>query len=72
MIDPQTQANTWIKKMYREQGGLKVIKITQEGSNYQKEMENALVTGATVLIEDVHQELDPGLDSVLTKSIYKD
>jgi len=25
-----------------------------------------------VLIEDVGEELDPGLDSVLTKSIYKD
>jgi dynein heavy chain len=25
-----------------------------------------------VLIEDVGEEIDPGLDSVLTKSIYKD
>jgi dynein heavy chain len=25
-----------------------------------------------VLIEDVYQEIDPGLDSVLTKAIYKE
>ena len=53
MIDPQTQANNWIKKMYRETGGLKVLKLSGEGSSYQKDMENALLTGATVLIEDV-------------------
>ena len=35
-------------------------------------MENALITGATVLIEDVQEELDPGLDAVLTKAVYKD
>ena len=70
MIDPQTQANTWIKKMFKE-NGLKVIKLV-EGHSYQKEMENAIMTGATVLIEDVSEELDPGLDSILTKSIYKD
>lgn len=35
-------------------------------------METALLTGSTVLIEDVHEELDPGLDAVLTKAVYKE
>ena len=35
-------------------------------------MESAIIAGATVLIEDVSEELDPGLDSVLTKSVYKE
>jgi dynein heavy chain len=35
-------------------------------------MEVALTNGLTVLIEDVYEEIDPGLDSVLTKAIYKD
>lgn len=35
-------------------------------------MEFALLTGATVLIEDVQEEIDPGLDAVLTKAVYKD
>lgn len=30
MIDPQTQANSWIKKMYRETG-LVVMRLTGEG-----------------------------------------
>lgn len=56
--------------MFRETG-LKVIKLS-DGASYQKEMESAIINGATVLIEDVQEELDPGLDSILTKSIYKD
>lgn len=35
-------------------------------------MESAITTGATVLIEDISQEIDPGLDSILTKAIYKE
>jgi len=35
-------------------------------------MENAIITGATVLIEDVSQDLDPGLDSILTKAVYRE
>lgn len=30
------------------------------------------MTGATVLLEDVPQEIDPGLDSVLTKAVYRE
>lgn len=50
---------------------LKVIKLS-DGASYQKAMENAIITGQTVLIEDVSQEIDPGLDSILTKAIYKE
>lgn len=38
----------------------------------QRKLETAILTGQTVLLEDVGSELDPGLDSLLTKSIYKD
>lgn len=34
-------------------------------------MEFAIQNGSIVLIEDVQEQLDPGLDSILTKSIYK-
>lgn len=50
---------------------LKIIKLS-DGPSYQKAMETAIMTGSTVIIEDVSQELDPGLDSVLTKAIYKE
>ena len=48
-----------------------MIKLS-DGPAYQKAMENAIITGATVLIEDVSEELDPGLDSILTKAVYKE
>mmetsp|Transcript_7546 Transcript_7546/g.6900 ORF Transcript_7546/g.6900 Transcript_7546/m.6900 type:complete len:90 (-) Transcript_7546:445-714(-) len=35
-------------------------------------METALRNGHVVLIEDIQEELDPGLDPVLTKAIYKE
>jgi len=30
------------------------------------------LTGKTVLLEEVDENIDPGLDSVLTKSLYKE
>jgi dynein heavy chain len=76
MIDPQSQANTWLKKMSKDHSGshgykLKVIKLS-DGPSYQKAMETAILSGATVIIEDVTQEIEPGLDPVLTKAIYKE
>lgn len=53
------------------QSTLKVIKLS-DGAAYQKAMEAAIIAGATVLIEDVSQELDPGLDSVLMKAVYRE
>jgi len=35
-------------------------------------MEKALTNGYTVLIEDIYEEIDPGLDSVLTKAVYNE
>ena len=34
MIDPQTQANNWIKKMNKETGIFKVLKLSGEGPSY--------------------------------------
>lgn len=51
---------------------LKTIKLSEGGASYQKAMESAIIAGATVLIEDVSQEIDPGLDPVLTKAVYKE
>jgi dynein heavy chain, axonemal len=56
--------------MFKDEG-LKVLKLSG-GSTYQKDMEAAIIQGYTVLIEDISEEIDPGLDSILTKSIYTD
>ncbi|CAK72703.1 unnamed protein product (macronuclear) [Paramecium tetraurelia] len=63
-IDPQLQANTWIKNTYRDQN-LKIIKSTQEG--LVKQIENAIQTGVPLLLEDAQEQLDISLDPVLLR-----
>jgi dynein heavy chain len=65
MIDPQGQANKWVKKM--EEGKLKVVKQNQ--SNFIRILENSIQFGTPVLLENVPESLDPILDSVLLKQV---
>jgi dynein heavy chain, axonemal len=66
-IDPQGQANKWIKNM--EKTKLNVIKLSD--SNYSRTLETAIQFGQTVLLENVGEELDPSLEPILLKSTYK-
>ncbi|KAI8807084.1 dynein heavy chain and region D6 of dynein motor-domain-containing protein [Cladochytrium replicatum] len=68
MIDPQGQANKWIKNMEKE-NNLQVIKLTD--ADYVRNLENAITFGAPVLLENVKEELDPILDTVLQKQTFK-
>ena len=68
MIDPQSQANKWIKKT-EEPNNLKIIKLTQ--ATFVRTLENAIQFGSPVLIEDVLEKLDPILDPILQKQIVK-
>mgnify|MGYP003883881443 FL=1 len=76
MIDPQGQANAWIKTMASNSSGdgsgstsLKVVKQTQQ--NFVRDIENAVQFGTQILLENLPEELDPVLESVLLKSIVK-
>ena len=64
-IDPQTQANKWIKKMV----GDDLIIADQKDSDYLKRIEVAIQKGHTILLQDVGEQLDPTLDNVLNKSL---
>ncbi|CAD6235446.1 GSCOCG00007903001-RA-CDS, partial [Cotesia congregata] len=68
MIDPQGQANKWIKNM-EKLNKLTVIKLTD--SNYVKRMERAIELGTPVLVENILEDLDPTLEPVLLKNVYK-
>lgn len=68
MIDPQGQANKWVRNMERG-NGLKII--TQNQSDFMRTLENAMHFGTPVLLQDVGEELDPALDPILNKSIVK-
>ena len=69
MIDPQGQANAWIKNMEKK-NNLKVIKLSEDGS-HMRELENAIQFGNPVLLENVGEELDPSLEPLLLKQTFK-
>jgi len=68
MIDPQMQANNWIRKM-EEKAGLEVT--TMNNINLLRSLENCIRVGKPLLIEDVGEQLEPALEPVLLKAIYK-
>jgi dynein heavy chain, axonemal len=68
MIDPQGQANRWIRNTYLA-SNLQIIKLTEK--DFLRTLENGIRYGAPVLLENVGQELDPGLEPVLLKQIFK-
>ncbi|XP_006876041.1 PREDICTED: dynein heavy chain 3, axonemal [Chrysochloris asiatica] len=68
MIDPQGQANKWIKNMEKA-NKLAVIKFSD--ASYVRTLENALQFGTPVLLENVGEELDAFIEPILLKSTFK-
>ncbi|CCW65070.1 unnamed protein product [Phytomonas sp. EM1] len=68
MIDPQQQAIKWIKRMERD-NGLKVIDPKQP--DFQKTVENAVLLGCPLLLQDVLEEIDPILDPIMSRTIIR-
>ncbi|XP_062843095.1 dynein axonemal heavy chain 1 [Trichomycterus rosablanca] len=67
-IDPQGQANKWIKNMERD-NSLDVIKLSDR--DFLRSLENAIRFGKPCLLENVGEELDPALDPVLLRQTFK-
>lgn len=66
MIDPQLQAIKWIKKTEKD-NGLKVVDM--KNADFQKTVEYAVQFGCPLLLQDVLEEIDPLLDTVMSKAI---
>ncbi|KAM4706665.1 dynein axonemal heavy chain 6 [Discoglossus pictus] len=67
MIDPQDQANRWIRNK-ETKNGLKVIKLTD--ASFLRTLENAIRLGLPVLLEELKESLDPALEPVLLKQTF--
>lgn len=67
MIDPQGQANQWIRSM--EGSNLKLIKMSDP--KFLRALENAIRTGQAVLLEDVGEQLDPAIEPLLLKQMVR-
>ncbi|XP_069776188.1 dynein axonemal heavy chain 2 isoform X2 [Narcine bancroftii] len=66
MVDPQGQALKWIKNMEHSKG-LKLIDFQM--SDYMRVLENGVQFGSPVLLQNIHEELDPSLGPILNKSV---
>jgi len=67
MIDPQLQANKWIKNSKGE--ALRVLRLSTP--NYARILEIAISNGDPVLIENIGTQLDPLLEPLLQKAVFK-
>ena len=68
MIDPQSQAITWIKNREPELEQMNCI-FTLSNPNLRDALKIPLMEGMPVLIENVENEVDPMLDPLLEKQI---
>ncbi|XP_033628553.1 dynein heavy chain 7, axonemal-like isoform X2 [Asterias rubens] len=68
MIDPQGQANKWVKNMEKA-NNLHVIKLTD--GDFVRTLENCIQFGTPVLLENIAEELDPLLEPLLLKQTFK-
>ncbi|XP_075336554.1 dynein axonemal heavy chain 7 [Odontesthes bonariensis] len=68
MIDPQGQANRWVKNMEKA-NSLHIIKLSD--TNFVRTLENCIQFGTPVLLENVGEELDPILEPLLLRQTFK-
>lgn len=68
MIDPQGQANKWVKNSEKD-NKLNIIKLTDD--DYMRTLENCIQFGSPLLLENVGEELDPSLEPLLLKQTFK-
>eukprot|EP00118_Oscarella_pearsei_P018868 m.196512 g.196512 ORF g.196512 m.196512 type:complete len:4008 (+) comp39530_c1_seq1:67-12090(+) len=68
MIDPQGQANKWVKNMEKK-NNLHVVKLTD--ADFVRTLENCIQFGTPVLLENIGEEMDPILEPLLLKQTFK-
>ncbi|KAL0272756.1 UNVERIFIED_CONTAM: hypothetical protein PYX00_005613 [Menopon gallinae] len=67
-IDPQGQANKWVRNMGKEHG-MAIVKLSDK--DLLRTLEASIRFGKPCLIENVGTELDPALDPVLLRQVFK-
>lgn len=69
LVDPQQQANNWIRNMEREAG---LLTIRPSEGDYLRKIRAAITNGTPVLLENVEETLDPMLENLLLKRLTKE
>lgn len=70
MIDPQLQANIWVKNK-EAKFNIKVVKPTMDPKIMSRTLEIAVGMGSPVIFEDAGEGFDPMLEPLLGKQIEK-
>ena len=68
MIDPQGQANKWIKNCEKE-NNLKIVKMSDP--DFMRKIEYCIQSGVPMLLENVPEDIDAGLLPILEKKTFK-
>lgn len=68
LIDPQTQGKGWIINTEKE-NDLKITTLSHKF--FRNHLEDAVSQGFPLLIQDIDEELDPVLDNLLEKNLFK-
>jgi dynein heavy chain, axonemal len=68
MIDPQQQANQWLRKKEEKNG---VAIATMRDPNLLRILENCIRNGKPLLLEDLGEQIEPALEPVLQKAVYR-
>ncbi len=68
MIDPQSQANEWIRHM-EEANNVEVLKLND--SDFNLKLETSIRNGVPVLLENIDEHLDASFDFLLSKTLFK-
>ena len=71
MIDPQTQANKFIKKLGSVTEGIQLDVFKLSESNLIRVLELAIQFGRWVLLENIGEEIDPALEPILLQQKVK-
>lgn len=69
MIDPQMQANIWIKNTFGDT--LVILKSDKDKKGLKEKIKLAVSNGALVLFEDMDTSIDPLLDPVVNRLQFK-
>ncbi|XP_074111940.1 dynein axonemal heavy chain 7 [Cotesia typhae] len=67
-IDPQNQANSWIRKM-EQKNNLKVLKLVN--TEFLVEVQKSIQLGQPVLLENIEEDFIDYLECILSEKIYK-
>ncbi|KAL0223335.1 hypothetical protein P9112_002725 [Eukaryota sp. TZLM1-RC] len=69
MIDPQGQANRWVRNTFKEIG-FDIVKLSDRDFN--RKLENGVRFGRAILLENVGEQFPPSLEPLLLRSTFKE